>query len=198
MAFRIFIDNEEYKGRDAAFPDIFEDILKRLGEETKVIRKIVVDNNEEITDFTKVYELASDAFERIDIITGTYRELCIVTIEEMLSYIVKLEKGYDSIVELVENEKISEAMTILNSAIEGIEWMNTAFGKILNIMSFDLTEQEEEFLKVYSNHLTELVTGLESEDYVTVKDVILYDLKEDLGRWREILEKYLGEGQKIQ
>ncbi|MCK9223911.1 MAG: hypothetical protein M0R46_02470 [Candidatus Muirbacterium halophilum] len=198
MAFRIFIDGKEYIGREAAFQDIFEDILKKFGDDKKVIRKIIVDKKNEITDFTKVYELNTEKIEIIDIITGTYRELCVVTIEEMLSYIVKLEKGYDSIVELVENEKISEAMTILNSAIEGIEWMNTAFGKILNIMSFELTEKEEEFLKVYSEHLTELVTGLESQDYVTVKDVILYDLKEDLGRWREILEKYLGEGQKIQ
>lgn len=198
MTFRIFIDNEEYKGNDVGFPDIVEDILKKLGTESKVIRKIIIDEKYEITDFARIYELGSEDFEKIEIITGTYRELCVVTIEEMLSYIIRLEKGYDSIIELVENEKINEAMTILNSAVEGIEWMNTAFGKILNIMQFELTKEEEEFLKVYSGHLGELMNGLENQDYITVRDVISYDLKEDLTVWRKILEKYLGEGQKIQ
>ncbi|MFA5480244.1 MAG: hypothetical protein WC337_09490, partial [Candidatus Muiribacteriota bacterium] len=112
------------------------------------------------------------------------------TLEEMADYLEKLEQGYDSIVSLVDSNKVDDAMSVLNAATAGIEWMNTAFSKIINILKIELTDEENDFIKSYLDHLNDLVAALEKTDYVDLKDIITYDLKNDIIEWRKLLQKY--------
>jgi lipopolysaccharide biosynthesis regulator YciM len=162
-----------------------------------VITEIIVNDEEKYTDLSGIFELDPENINKLSVQTASYHRLCINTLTEMLEYLSRLDEGYETIGELVENDRISEAMTILNSAVEGIEWMNTAFSKIINIMKIELTEDENTFIREYGQHLNELMQALENQDFVTVKDIVLYELKDDVASWKKLLEKYKREGEKI-
>ncbi|MGM0607123.1 MAG: hypothetical protein ACQESP_01765 [Candidatus Muiribacteriota bacterium] len=191
MTTDIYLDGEERKDfKEEKIKEVFESLKKELGEKKRVITKLILDNNREVTNWAEIEKLDAEDEQKVDFISEGYNELCMKTISEMKDYLEKLEKGYDSIVELVEKDNINDAMTVLNAATQGIEWMNTAFSKIVAVLEIKLTEEEQKFMADYLNHLSELVKGLEKKDYVEVKDIIIYDLKEDITGWKNLLEKY--------
>ncbi|MFW5782852.1 MAG: hypothetical protein ACOCWO_06135 [Candidatus Muiribacteriaceae bacterium] len=197
MTIRLEIDGT---GRECELDDMevfLKNILAELKEESKVITLVTVNGEEEYSDIAELLNIDTSEIKSMSVRTASYHSLCINTLSEMLEYLSRLDDGYETIGELVENDKISEAMTILNSAIEGIEWMNTAFSKIINLLKIDLTEDENLFIARYGEHLSELMKALESQDYVTVKDIVLYEMREDVSSWKDLLEKYKREGEKI-
>ena len=194
MPVEIIIDGNDYKPEAGNIKELVKELNELFAKKKSVMTSIKMNSKKDIPTIEELLDFDNDDVEKLEIESRSYQALCQNTLKEILVYLEKLEEGYDSIVELVENDKISDAMVILNAAIEGIEWMNNAFSKIISILKIELSQEENDFIKKYSDHLGELVSALQNQDYISVKDIILYDLKEDISGWRKIIERYSGEG----
>ncbi|PLX18762.1 MAG: hypothetical protein C0601_03820 [Candidatus Muiribacterium halophilum] len=198
MPVDIIIDGKSYEPEAGNVKELVLELNEYFSKKQAVMKTIVLNEDVTITTIEDLLDYDDSDVEKIKLESRSYEDLCLNTLKEVLVYLDKLDEGYESIVELVENDKISDAMVILNAAIEGIEWMNNAFSKIISILKIELTSEEDNFIKNYSGHLGELVSALQNQDYISVKDIILYDLKEDVAGWKKIIEKYSREGNKIQ
>jgi hypothetical protein len=182
------VDGKIYQGNETEMDKIFQDIMKELSEKSRTIKYIEVNSKDKVYRYEDIDK--NQELKTIEIFSQTYRELCKNTLSDMSGYLDKLYEGYDDIIRLLNDNKITEAMTILKYALDGIDWMHQAFDKIIKLASIKLSEEEVNFIKKYSEHLTDLFNALNNEDYVSVKDIIEYDLKEDIKTWKEILDKY--------
>ncbi|MFA7577237.1 MAG: hypothetical protein WC002_04115 [Candidatus Muiribacteriota bacterium] len=187
---KILIDGVDFQAHHNGLTELIKAVAEHCASTQKVVKSLTVDGKHVVTDINSLQNNTFKDIQTLEFFTVSYENLCYNTLEEMADYLEKLEQGYDSIVSLVDSNKVDDAMSVLNAATAGIEWMNTAFSKIINILKIELTDEENDFIKTYLDHLNDLVAALEKTDYVDLKDIITYDLKNDIIEWRKLLQKY--------
>ncbi|AKX93509.1 hypothetical protein MTHERMOG20_20630 [Moorella thermoacetica] len=156
---------------------VIADLTRRVGEKGRVVARAVVDGKE-IADVefflqARVYPQP----QTISIITMTPEELLAEALNTAASYLPRmLEDIHNKAERLVRGENIGvEAWAGL---LEGLEWLNSLLGSVLQQKQFDPVKQREgsRLAGDFRATVQEMMAAWEQGDAVSLADVLEYRL----------------------
>jgi len=105
------------------------------------------------------------------------KELMIETLDTAMEYMLKLIKAIDMYNGYIHENKLKEGMNLFSYIVEGLEWLTNALmftGPIQN-NSINIEKLRETFPK--------LLNKFENENYMSVSDILQYEIKPLLQKW---------------
>ncbi|MFZ5354270.1 MAG: hypothetical protein ACOZCL_16335 [Bacillota bacterium] len=105
------------------------------------------------------------------------------TIETVIEYSGKLINAVDYVTGLLQEGKDVEANNVLSDFIDGIKWVVEALELTKDIHSIDVSS--------INNDFNALVDCLSNSDFVSVADILEYEIAETLKSWINILQESL-------
>lgn len=91
-------------------------------------------------------------------------------------YLVRLKSGVNDVVDLINDDKNEEACELIPLISEGLDWL------IKVIILTKESQKDEILISDSSEHLNEIVEGLDSKDYMLVGDLFNYEILPILDR----------------
>lgn len=102
------------------------------------------------------------------------------TIQSISEYLPKVSNGCVSASSLLYQNRTKEALEIWAQIIDGIEWTVSAINGIQRL-GYELDINLEEI----DTYLLEIVAALHNSDFITVADLIKYEIGPILNSWLE-------------
>lgn len=109
---------------------VYEKVSSILAEQNRVVYSILVDGEE-------MDPQAFVATEGGSVVEFASMEVGELVVESLLSaekYVPNLRKGIADVVDLLEQEKIEEAMSMSVQAMEGLDWVLSSLGRCASIL----------------------------------------------------------------
>jgi len=121
------------------------------------------------------------------------KEFAVKLLTQVSDYLSQLSPGLCEVADTLRAGNVEQANTLLVQALDGLVLFTELIGTIKNLSGFDDSsiEIEGETLSSLEERLTEILkniqSGQESEDWVTVADLLEYELATILQEWRDII-----------
>ncbi|WP_282198693.1 hypothetical protein [Collibacillus ludicampi] len=188
---RVTIDGVEYKELSGTFSDeLWEKIRATVDSQKKLIQQVRV--NGELLD-----ESTSIPYQQVELIeVDTICPLALLkeTYQSAIEYLPKLIDAIFQIAEYFRSGSDGEAIKLFLQAENGLHWN----AQLIQNSSVLLSSQPKalEFHQRNQALLKEVLEAWENEDFVTVADLMEYELAPLLSEWLNFIKEY--EGQEIQ
>lgn len=155
-------------------------IFRELYEQNEIVQEVIVDGTRYREDYN----------DRILNNLGTIRDLEIITVngqliaseitDELVGYVPKVIRAFDSISELFYGEMTRDDWHTVNQLLEGIGWviqsvevLNTRAEKTANAVQ---RATWQSFLVTVAGHLAELEGHLQQSDYTAAADLLKFEM----------------------
>ena len=114
------------------------------------------------------------------------QEIMYEALNELNSYLARLNKGINDAVEYFRSEKEDEGIKLLIQIIEGLQWsMEVVFKTKPILEEYGINLDEGQLKELFK----ELISGLENKDYILIADLLEYEILELIRSWQEGLKK---------
>lgn len=191
---KVFVDEEERVDlEDMEVGEIVSRVEEELKKNGRVVMRVEVDGRplgerkiEEI-DLSKVREIA--------FFSKSVSELVKESLGDLQVYLPKLAGGLKDIASLFRMGEFKKALNLLPKAVEGIGWLIKVFEytAILlgvdweKIEGFEFREERDEVLSRMGN----ISKALEDRDFITLSDILVYEVAPIIEGWGKIAEYLL-------
>jgi predicted transcriptional regulator len=190
-AMRVTIDGVEYKELSGTFSDeLWEKIRVTVDSQKRLIQQVRV-NGELLDESTCI---PYKQVELIEVDTICPLALLKETYQSAIDYLPKLIDAIFQIAEYFRSGSDGEAIKLFLQAENGLHWN----AQLIQNSSVLLSSQPKalEFHQRNQALLKEVLEAWENEDFVTVADLMEYELAPLLREWLNFIKEY--EGQEIQ
>ena len=105
----------------------------------------------------------------------------------------QLQPIYDQAAELLTNGKNAEAMELLGKIFSSWNTTQSSLGRLGELMQWDFQalqfegESMNAFFDHFAGQLTVVKESIEGRDFVTLSDVLRYELEPQTDQWRSLL-----------
>ncbi len=126
------------------------------------------------------------------------KEYTINTIDTALEYIERAKRNCYTVNELFTSGDINKGLQQFQYLLEGIQAINSILSGILKLMGSDLSEKDLAYLNVsetmkrIGDILPKLENALKTGDYVSVGDIVEYEIPDELTLYEGIMQKIKG------
>lgn len=109
---------------------VYERISSILTDQNRVIASVAVDG----------VEMSPEAFvsleggTSVEFVSMDVRELVVQTLGTAGEYVVNVRKGALSVADMLESEKVEQAMNLSVQVMEGMDWLLTAVGRCTSLL----------------------------------------------------------------
>lgn len=195
---RIFLDTREI----ASPVDLssLEEILKYVEDKHLapdcVIRQIRLDglpldgDSLRAESPTSIQEISKR--EKVEITTGTVKEIALDSIAEALAYLDRVEALIPSLAESFQVSPGSDAYMKLRQLYDGFYWLNVLLEKIQARFGVNLElariqgVSAREHLEKFASILKQLIGAQEQSDFVLISDLLGYEVYPVIPAWKEM------------
>jgi hypothetical protein len=130
------------------------------------------------------------AVSNITVCSGDFDKVVQESLEELDRELTQALQGADEIVRLLENRKEEDGYTRLAQLLESIRIFFTIFSEDLGWAEpGDAEISRKEFSAVLERALTQLITAQEQRNWVSVCDVLEYEIKPMLESWQKTVSR---------
>jgi len=159
-----------------------------------VVRQVQVDGLPLVPDPKAQFDLQCgiEKRERVEIFTGTVREIAFDSINEALDYLDRVETAIPSLSNTFQSSPGPETFQNLRQLYEGLYWLNLLLDKLKSNfqISFDkavfqgipASDCHQKFVTI----LKQLIESQERRDFVLISDLLQYEICPMLTVWREM------------
>jgi hypothetical protein len=165
-----------------AFNEYWKGLTKRIFSSNRFIRSIQIDGKPFYNDFDIHLLNHFHSVETLEIQTHNESELLAETLADIKKYMSKLVDAIDTVSNVFYGDLDESDWRLIGQFIEGVDWLFEAM-----TMSFDLMVKTKEGLDVQPHlqsavqravpHLQSLDQLFQEKDYITIGDLIQYELK---------------------
>ncbi|GGJ11360.1 hypothetical protein GCM10010885_20800 [Alicyclobacillus cellulosilyticus] len=171
----IWVDGQKVEGVQTV-----SQVIDEIYGENRFVRKVVVNGVEQtVADATSV---ATDDIQVVEITTCTLDELIEDTVATAAEVIPRLYQLLRSAAEALRIGDVAEGSSRFADAVPLLQWNQTALMQLAG-----LRPGEQSFVHELSSEGERIIQALtqawENEDYVTVADVVEYELLPWLAKW---------------
>jgi len=199
--------NVVVNGKNVSYPltatsTLGEIVKKFIGEYKKMNMLLTsVKRGEEVIPLDKISELKDSQLisgETIEMQFVDMREYAINTIDTASEYVDRARQNCYTVNQLFTNGNIKEGLQQFQYLMEGIESINAILSGILKLMGGTLTEKDLSYLNVggtmkrIEKILPTLESALKKGDYISVGDIVEYEIPDELTLYEEIMQKIKG------
>jgi hypothetical protein len=196
---RLFVDAREIAPTPSAFSSM-DDVIRHVEAghlpPGSVIRRIEIDGSPfEGSQPAARQAHAFTSRERIEIFTGTLRDVAIDSIGEAVLYLDRIEAVTPALSLSFRSTPQPQAFGSLRQLYEGFYWMNLlvdrlekSFGlnlEAITIKGVSAREHHDRFLSV----LKQMVSAHERQDFLYIADVLEYEILPIVPIWKEMFKK---------
>jgi|WetSurMetagenome_2_1015567.scaffolds.fasta_scaffold292912_2 hypothetical protein len=159
-----------------------------------VVRQIQVDGLPLVPDPKEQFDLRCEIEkrDRIEIFTGTVRDIADNSISEALDYLDRVEAAIPSLSNTFQTSPNSEAFQHLRQLYEGLYWLNLLLDKLKAnfqkdfekaiVQGIPAAEQHQKFIAI----LKQLIESQERRDFGLISDLLQYEISPLVSVWREM------------
>jgi hypothetical protein len=159
-----------------------------------VIRHIQVDGLPLTSDPEAQFDLQQEIErrDRIDMFTGTVKDIAHDSIGEALEYLNRVEAAIPSLSSTFQTSPSPEAFESLRQLYEGLYWLNLLLDKLKASFQIDFegpliqgipaSEHHQKFILI----LKQLIESQERRDFVLISDLLQYEICALVPVWREM------------
>ncbi|MBU5440991.1 hypothetical protein [Paenibacillus sp. MSJ-34] len=164
------------------FADFWQQFLSDCLQNKDIIQEVSV-NGQIIKDPLVTYmERNFSEVKEMRVVTVTQREAMKESLQELQNYLPKLIKATDSIAELYYEEVTEQTWDLFTQLVEGMNWVYQAIDLCVKDMEqlderLSLCNQLKQILRDLSIQFPAINDALETQDYISVGDVLKYELK---------------------
>jgi hypothetical protein len=197
---RLFVDEREIAAPLPVFSSL-DDVIRHVEGShlppNSVIRQINIDGRPLVSDeFQKDPSSMLgdiDRRERIDILTGTVRDIAADSIREADSYLERVKSLTPMLAASFQACPGPEAFENLRQLYEGFYWINLLMDRLESTFHISLDNIMVEGICIREHHrrflaiLKQLVDSQEREDLVAIADLLEYEVRPFVPIWQKML-----------
>ncbi len=173
-------------------------VLAHLRQGNRLVVQMLIDGEEPDAAQMGAIRNVSLQDHAIYIETADPRKLAIQVLDEMGSQLDQAEQFKASAVELLQKNQVSKALESLGVCLRVWQEARDAVIKTAELLRLDLSciriggDALEDTVAVFGTHLRAIKTALEQRDYVSLGDVLQYEMTDANERWRRTLAAIKG------
>jgi hypothetical protein len=195
---RYFLDSQEIAIPFDAFS--IDQIVKHVEtyhlSPNSVVRQVQIDGLPLVPDPKEQFNLRCEMEkrDRVEIITGTVREVAIDSITEALDYLDRAESAIPSLSNTFQTSPSPETFQNLRQLSEGLYWLNLLLDKLkasfqisfegVLVQGMLASEHHQKFITI----LKQLIESQERRDFVLISDLLQYEICPLVPVWREMFQ----------
>ncbi|ACL70454.1 hypothetical protein [Halothermothrix orenii] len=170
-------------------------IEKEINQSNKAINTVHIDGVP-LEEFTldKVKEMDISDVDTIEYETKSAEELFSEGVQMLEDYLPKLKSGVYEIINLLEENRLSDAFSLIAKATEGLHWV---INNLMLFRDFLLNDIEKEidfkdfdnYMSNTNNFFAEINRAIERRDYVLIRDLFEYEIVPKLEKWQNLNQK---------
>ncbi|WP_213528180.1 hypothetical protein [Paenibacillus cisolokensis] len=182
MLIRIDHTEENYAfTSDEHFQTVWESIKNKLNEQNRYIAQVSFNGEVQSADFEAMMLSRYKEIREIEIISVSEAQLIDDTLKDVQSFSGKIVNACDSIGSLFYGDISAEQWNMASSLLEAVEWVIQSLSGAANLLSkypeeTDYVAFVEDAVRSLKHNLADLGKALESEDYLSVGDIMKYEL----------------------
>lgn len=184
---RLWLDNEyiEFTNDEAGIMELIKEIEKKAFDTRDMFFSHLVIDRVEVYDDYRVYiEENITNIRDISMEFFTISEYVALILDSANDYLTRAIPAIEGLAEAFYQGADANAWKELDNMLEGIEWLGETFNIIDSLPGLSSVMPDYEKWNIYSKTLSEmqavlpnLKESLESGDYVSIGDIILYEVK---------------------
>lgn len=189
---RLIMDDDfkEFDNSESGIKDMIKTIEERASSSSdKFFSHLIVDGTPVYDNFAEYLEENIRSVRRVEVVFLTIREY----VDELLlstgEYLARAVPAVEQLANAFYSQVDSETWNQVNDLLEGIQWLLDTFGIMESIPNFSGFISDYEQWNLYSQGLRELEEAaasleepLKLKDYVTVGDILLYEVKQAMDK----------------
>jgi hypothetical protein len=182
---KVYIENKvyTYDNENEKIPQIMHDIEKTVSDASKVISHMIIDGREVRNHFDEYLAEHISDIERIEVISKTYKELVYDILLSAMEYAENASGRIEILADEFYRLPDKNAWEQLGNFLGGIEWLINTFDAIDNDRNLrDIVPSYEDW-NIYAKEiislkhlLPEMEEALGSNDYVSIADILSYEI----------------------
>jgi len=191
--------NDEAVNLDTNEIETFSGLMEKMATEVLAAEEIVTAvhlNGEQLNDESLMSsgEIPLSEINAISIKTEKDpKEFAVKLLTQTSDYLSQLSPGLCEVADTLRTGNVEQANSMLVQALDGLMLFTELVSTVKNLEGFDESsvKLEGENISSLENRLTEILkniqAGQESEDWVTVADLLEYELAVILREWMDII-----------
>jgi hypothetical protein len=184
----VTVDHEPLAAKDLGLSTVGQ-VLSHLQRENRLVVQVLIDG--EKPGFDQMGRVRQTVLEghTIFIETADPRQLAVAVLEEMAGQIAQSDSCRLEAAELLQQNQPARALEKLGGCIRVWQDAQEAMVKTAELLRLDLAAIVSEgrplaaMLEEFSGQLRQIKSALEQRDYVSLGDVLLYEMEAYSGQW---------------
>jgi hypothetical protein len=179
---RIDHTEENYSfASDGHFQSVWESIKNKLNEQNRYIVQVSFNGEVQSADYEAMMMSRYKEIREIEIVSVSEAQLIDDALKDVQSFSGKIVNACDSIGSLFYGDISAEQWDMARSLLEAVEWVIQSLNGTAKLLSKHPEETDyvafvEDIVRSLKRNLADLGTALESEDYLSVGDIMKYEL----------------------
>ncbi|UOF91407.1 hypothetical protein LSG31_03900 [Fodinisporobacter ferrooxydans] len=180
---RVTIDGVEYKELSNTTGDLlWEEIRKTIEKQNRLIHQVLV-NGDLLTENTNI---PYNEVELVEVDTMSPQKLLLDTFQSAIEYLPRLIEGISQISEHFRSGAEGEGVKLYLQAEGGLNWNTQVFQ---NSLVFLPTQTLQSLFVRYGEILNEILMAWKNQDYISVADLLEYELIPCMQEWIEYMKQ---------
>lgn len=173
-------------------------VLAHLRKDNRLVVQVLIDGEEPEDAKLGSLRLVELAGHAIYIETADPRKLAMEVLDEMTAQLEQAEKFKATAVDLLQKNQTPKALESLGACLRVWQEARDSVTKTAELLRLDLScirvggEALEDVLAEFTEQLRATKSALEQRDYVSLCDVLLYEMADANERWSRTLEALKG------
>lgn len=196
----VTVDHEPLAVKELGFSTVGQ-VLSHLQKDNRLVVQVLIDGQQPF--FDEVCRLRQTALEghTIYIETADPRTLAMQVLEEIAAQIEQADPARTEAAELLQKNQTAKALEKLGGCIRVWQDARDAVVKTADLLRINLTSIATDgrplaqLIEDFSTQLRQIKSALEQRDYVSLGDVLLYEMEQSSQQWiaaiaamRELIE----------
>ncbi|MSU00123.1 hypothetical protein [Tissierella pigra] len=182
---KIHIENKtlEFENNSKEIDSILNEIDNVINQSSKILSHMIIDSFEVYQDFYNYLLDNIRVIEEVKVITLTYKELVQDILVSTVQYVGRVPKNIEELSNSFYKNPDRQAWEGLNDLLGGITWIINTFSSIDQDKRLNDVVSSYESWNLYAKEifslqeiLTDFKEALESNDNVTIADILLYEI----------------------
>jgi len=199
----VYVDDKPYEpsGADTqSLSDLINEVRRSLESEGRMVVAIRCDGVD-ITggDFEKAMVNSTGDYGRIDLYTGSARDLVEDALDQADSLLAGSDGDRQAVVDGLGAGKTSEAIVALSRCMQVWHQVHQGIANSLAILDIDPADLKvhdvtiPDLLQTTRDRLFQLKDAIEARDYVLLSDTLQYEFDDVIGAWKATITAIRGQ-----
>lgn len=193
---KIYIENQtlEYENKKEEVDKILNEIDNIIGQSSKVISYMIIDDLEVYEDYYKYLLNNIRTIKKIEVVSNTYQELVNEILISTWKYIERIPAKIEELANHFYRNPQKQDWTDLNDFLGGISWIMSTFSTIDQdirlkdiVFSYETWNLYAQEIFTLNEILPDFEEALSSSDYVSIADLLSYEILPTLNTMGESL-----------